>query len=251
MLAFDVHHAWADFTAHYQATLRQGVTTVLGGSGEGKSTLLHLLGGHLHGSGHITFAGESFAHLPPYERPITALFQSDNLFPQLTVWQNVAIGLAPSLRLNAEQSLRVRQALEQTQLWHKQAQYPQALSGGQMQRVAIARVLVRRQPILLLDEPFAALDPGLREEMLDVVQEVTHRLGLTTVLVSHLPQEALVLGGDVLLIDGGQVRAHDSAQVLRLSNPPAAWSRYLGVSSVASQASSSASSAGSWASPAT
>ncbi|RBO83198.1 ATP-binding cassette domain-containing protein [Marinomonas aquiplantarum] len=230
MLKVDLKYDWERFHAHYQVQIDQGITTLLGASGEGKSTLLHLLGGFLPGRGVLDFQREPLLALPAYKRPISTLFQSDNLFPQLTVWQNVAIGVSPHLRLSAEQGERVAWALEQTQLAAKANAYPQALSGGQAQRVAIARVLVRKKPILLLDEPFSALDPALREEMLFLVKQVTEDFSLTTLLVSHLPSEALLVGGRVILIEQGRVVAHEAADVLDSAQTPIAFTQYLGES---------------------
>ncbi|MCB5161938.1 ATP-binding cassette domain-containing protein [Marinomonas algarum] len=228
MLNIDLQYDWAAFHANYQVSIEPGVTTLLGGSGEGKSTLLHLIGGFITGQGILTYKGESLLSLPAYERPISTLFQSDNLFPQLTVWQNVAIGLSSSLKLNHEQTARVQWAIEKTQLVDKVMRFPHALSGGQAQRVAIARALVRNKPILLLDEPFSALDPGLREEMLYLVKDMTGELGLTTLLVSHLPQEAMLSGGKVLLIEKGQVTAHESVAVLSQTEVHPLFAGYFG-----------------------
>ncbi|RBP81749.1 ATP-binding cassette domain-containing protein [Marinomonas rhizomae] len=232
MLNINLQYDWEGFHADYCVDIFPGVTTLLGGSGEGKSTLLHLLGGFLDGRGELFFNEESLLSLPAYERPISTLFQSDNLFPQLTVWQNIAIGLSPSLSLNNEQRARIQWALEKTQLADKAERFPQALSGGQAQRVAIARAMVRKKPILLLDEPFSALDPSLREEMLYLVNEVTLELGLTTLLVSHLPQEASLVGGRVILIEQGCITAHEPVSVLSQSKVHPLFSRYLGLSSV-------------------
>ncbi|MEL0636117.1 ATP-binding cassette domain-containing protein [Marinomonas sp. TI.3.20] len=229
MLEINLQYNWENFRADYQVSIEPGMTTLLGASGEGKSTLLQLVGGYLNGRGTLSYLGEDFSSLAPYERPVTTLFQSDNLFPQLTVWQNVAIGLEPSLKLTDQQQEKVSWALEQTQLMSKRDQIPQALSGGQAQRVAIARVLVRNKPILLLDEPFSALDPMLREEMLALVHNVTEQFQLTTVLVSHMPSEALLVGGRVMLIAGGRVVAHESADVLASKSLPDAFSNYLGL----------------------
>ncbi|MGO2233297.1 MAG: thiamine ABC transporter ATP-binding protein [Marinomonas sp.] len=231
MLNINLQYDWENFHASYSVEIFPGVTTLLGGSGEGKSTLLHLLGGFLDGRGELFFNNESLLSLPAYERPISTLFQSDNLFPQLTVWQNVAIGLSPSLSLSSEQKTKIQWALEKTQLVDKGERYPQALSGGQAQRVAIARALVRKKPILLLDEPFSALDPALREEMLYLVNDVTLELGLTTLLVSHLPQEASLVGGRVILIEQGRITAHEPVSVLTQIEPHPLFSRYLGMSS--------------------
>ncbi|WP_339720172.1 ATP-binding cassette domain-containing protein [Marinomonas primoryensis] len=230
MLTINLQYNWETFHADYQVNIAPGMTTLLGGSGEGKSTLLHLLGGFLEGRGELSFNGDSLLALPAYERPISTLFQSDNLFPQLTVWQNVAIGLSPSLFLNIEQQEKVDWALGKTQLVDKKGRFPQALSGGQAQRVAIARALVRKRPILLLDEPFSALDPALREEMLYLVNDVTQELGLTTLLISHLPREASLVGGRVILIEGGRVVAHEPVSVLDQENAPPLFSAYLGAS---------------------
>lgn len=227
MLNIDLQYDWDNFHARYCVDIAPGVTTLLGGSGEGKSTLLHLLGGFLIGRGALEFRGESLLGLPAYQRPVSTLFQSDNLFPQLTVWQNVAIGLSPSLKLTRKQQEKVQWALEKTQLVDKKTRFPHALSGGQAQRVAIARVLVRQKPILLLDEPFSALDPSLREEMLHLVDQVTLELELTTLLVSHLPQEASLVGGHVILIEHGQIVAHEPVSVLS-GEDHGHFSRYLG-----------------------
>ncbi|QRV23183.1 ATP-binding cassette domain-containing protein [Marinomonas foliarum] len=230
MLKIDLQYDWENFHANYCVNIFPGVTTLLGGSGEGKSTLLHLLGGFLTGRGVLSFNEASLLSLPAYERPISTLFQSDNLFPQLTVWQNVAIGLSPSLSLSKEQKQKVQWALDKTQLLDKAERFPQALSGGQAQRVAIARALVRKKPILLLDEPFSALDPALREEMLHLVNDVTQELELTTLLVSHLPREATLVGGRVILIERGCVTAHESVSVLSQAEPHPLFFRYFGVS---------------------
>ncbi|WP_421855313.1 ATP-binding cassette domain-containing protein [Marinomonas sp.] len=231
MLKINLQYDWESFHAHYCVDILPGVTTLLGGSGEGKSTLLHLLGGFIAGRGELLFNQDSLLSLPAYERPISTLFQSDNLFPQLTVWQNVAIGISPSLTLNHEQKNKIHWALEKTQLVDKKDRYPQALSGGQAQRVAIARALVRNKPVLLLDEPFSALDPALREEMLYLVNDVTQELSLTTLLVSHLPQEATLVGGRVILIEQGCITAHEPVSVLSQTEPHPLFSRYLGVPS--------------------
>ncbi|GAB3480830.1 thiamine ABC transporter ATP-binding protein [Marinomonas epiphytica] len=232
MLSIDLSYNWAAFEAHYQVTLEPGITTLLGGSGEGKSTLLQLIGGFLQGKGVLNYYGLSLLSQAPYERPISTLFQSDNLFPQLTVWQNVAVGLSANLRLSTEQKQKVSWALEQTQLVNKQNAFPQALSGGQAQRVAIARVLVREQPILLLDEPFSALDPALRQEMLLLIKKVTEEYQLTTLLVSHLPQEARLVGGRFLLIRQGKVVLHDRVEVLESSKVTPVLQDYLGSNSL-------------------
>lgn len=230
MLSFDLQYNWHDFHAHYQAQLTPGVTCILGASGGGKSTLLSLLGGYLSGQGQINFEGNELGALAPFERPISMLFQSDNLFPQLSVWDNVAIGLSPSRQLTPDQKNKVSWALEQTQLSGYVDKFPEQLSGGQAQRVAIARVLVREKPILLLDEPFSALDPTLREEMLTLVKSLTRQYGWTTIMVTHTPQDAVTLGGSVMLVEQGNIQALIDAKNLFDGAKKSPFSRYLGIS---------------------
>lgn len=240
LLNLDVNYQWyghqgGDFNASYQAQILPGITTLLGGSGEGKSTLLHLIGGFLQGQGEIEFLGQSLLDLTPEYRPVTTLFQSDNLFPQLSVWQNVAIGLATNLKLNSAQIKAVDWALERTQLINMKQKSPEALSGGQAQRVAIARAIARavveqdekQKSLLLLDEPFSALDPSLRAQMLMLVEELTGQLGLTSLIVSHLPEEARLVGGRILLIEQGRVVLHDEVEVLDQASKVPALARYL------------------------
>ncbi|MFT2110229.1 ATP-binding cassette domain-containing protein [Marinomonas sp. 2405UD68-3] len=228
MLNIDLTYSWASFSAHYQVVIGKGLTTLLGGSGEGKSTLLQLIGGFIEGNGRLTFGNDDLQGLPPYERPITTLFQSDNLFPQLTVWQNIAIGLRPSGKLTEPESEAVEWSLDKTQLKEQMHKFPDMLSGGQAQRVALARALVRKRPILLLDEPFSALDPSLREEMLLLVVDLTRDLGLTTLLISHHPHEAKLAGGNIILIQSGEVFEHGDVSLLDGYGTNSALSRYLG-----------------------
>ncbi|MEC8080908.1 MAG: ATP-binding cassette domain-containing protein [Pseudomonadota bacterium] len=231
MLSFDVQYQWQSFEAHYQGQLAVGATSILGASGCGKSTLLSLLGGYVVGQGSIGFAGQDLSLKPPFERPITTLFQSDNLFPQLSVWDNVAIGICASRSLSSAQKEKVTWALEQVQLSDCHAKYPDQLSGGQVQRVAIARVLVRDKPILLLDEPFSALDPKLRSDMLALIGRLTQTYQWTTVMVTHSPADAVLLGGQILLIENGQIVAQTDAKKLYDSAPESPFCDYLSISS--------------------
>lgn len=230
MLSFDLSYRWQDFQASYQAQLKLGCTSILGASGGGKSTLLALLGGYIEGQGYVRFDSQELLPLAPYERPITTLFQSDNLFPQLSAWDNIAIGLSPSRSLSHEQREKVRWALEQVQLQAFSEKFPDQLSGGQVQRVAIARVLVREKPILLLDEPFSALDPKLRSDMLHLIKRLTEQYQWTTIMVTHSPADALLLGGQVLLLEEGQVVAQADAKILSETPPDSPFNRYLHIS---------------------
>jgi len=179
---------------------------ILGPSGAGKSTLLNLIAGFLTpASGTITIAGNDHTHTPPSQRPVSMLFQENNLFTHLTVRQNIGLGLNPGLKLNSEQQQTLRQIAETMGLEELLDRLPEQLSGGQRQRVALARCLVREQPVLLLDEPFSALDPALRQEMLLLVQEVCRRQQLTLLMVSHSVEDAARIAERSLVVADGRI----------------------------------------------
>ncbi|MDX5350665.1 MAG: ATP-binding cassette domain-containing protein [Paracoccaceae bacterium] len=201
---------------------------VMGPSGSGKSTLLSAIAGFLvPESGKIRWQGQDLAPLAPGERPVTILFQDQNLFPHLTVGQNLALGLRPDLRLSTGEMSRVDQALERVGLAGLGGRRPAQLSGGQASRAALARALLRARPILLLDEPFAALGPALRHEMLALVDEVATATGALVILVTHDPDDALALGGKTAFIAEGVVQPPVETRAL-LAHPPPAVRDYLG-----------------------
>ena len=180
---------------------------VIGPSGAGKSTLLDLLAGFaLPDSGRLTLAGADLLALPPAERPFTTLFQSNNLFDHLTVRQNIGLGLRANLRLSLAQWRTIEQAAERLGLTTQLERLPPQLSGGQQQRVALARCLVRQRPFLLLDEPFSALDPALRHEMLREVQRLAHEQQIGVLLISHHPEEARSVADRIALLQNGAIR---------------------------------------------
>ena len=187
---------------------RDGITAIIGPSGAGKSTLLSLIAGfELPLSGKIAIAGRDMAEVAPAERPVSMIFQDHNAFAHLNVYDNVALGISPSLRLSAEEKSRVDEALAHVELSNLAKRKPGELSGGERQRIAIARALVRNRPVLLLDEPFAALGPALRREMLDVIIALQRKRGLTVLMVSHQPEDALYAAGHTVFIANGQVLA--------------------------------------------
>ncbi len=182
-------------------------TAILGPSGGGKSTLLTALAGFVEHSGDIRWQGESLKSLAPAARPISMLFQEHNLFPHLSIAQNVGLGLRPDLKLSVAENARIDEALARVGLAGKGAALPRALSGGQRQRAALARALLRQKPIWLLDEPFAALGPGLRHEMLELVEEMRAEQGAMLLLVSHAPEDAKHIATDVVFVESGQAHA--------------------------------------------
>jgi thiamine transport system ATP-binding protein len=198
---------------------RDAITAIIGPSGSGKSTLLSLIAGfETPNSGRIAIAGRDMAGIAPAERPVSMIFQDHNTFAHLSVFDNVALGISPSLRLSSEESKRVEDALSQVELAGFARRKPGELSGGERQRVAIARALVRNRPVLLLDEPFAALGPALRRDMLDVLIALQVRRGLTVVMVSHQPEDALYAASHTAFIARGQVLAMGETLAM-LENP--------------------------------
>ncbi|MDP3193929.1 ATP-binding cassette domain-containing protein [Tabrizicola sp.] len=213
----------ADWSANPDARI-----AVMGPSGAGKSTLLAAIAGFLKpSSGRILWQGRDQADVPAGERPVTILFQDQNLFPHLTVAQNLGLGLRPDLRLTPADRARLDEALARVGLDGMGPRRPAQLSGGQASRAALARALLRARPILLLDEPFAALGPALRGEMLDLVRAVADETGALVLMVTHDPKDALALGGDTAFVAEGIVHAPVETRAL-FANPPKDVQDYLG-----------------------
>ena len=184
------------------------VHALVGRSGSGKSTLLNLIAGFLEPeAGTLAWRGEPLQGLPPAARPVTTLFQHDNLFDHLSVADNVGLGLDPGLRLDAAQRAAIDATLADVGLEGFGARRPGGLSGGERQRVGLARCLLRERPILLLDEPFGALDAGTRADMLALTRTVIERHRPCVLMVTHDPDDAPAIGaGTVELVDGALVR---------------------------------------------
>ena len=158
------------------------------------------------------------------------LFQENNLFTHLTVRQNIALGMHPGLKLNAPQRQKLEVIAAQMGIAEFLDRLPGELSGGQRQRVALARCLVREQPILLLDEPFSALDPALRQEMLTLVQDVSQRQQLTMLMVSHSIEDAARIAPRSVVIAEGRIVWDGMTEELLKGNATA--SSLLGISAV-------------------
>ena len=179
---------------------------IIGESGAGKSTLLNLIAGfEFPHQGEIWLNDKNHTRSAPYERPVSMLFQENNLFPHLTVQQNLALGLKPSLKLTALEQEKIEQVACSVGLGDYLQRLPNSLSGGQKQRVALARCLLRDKPILLLDEPFSALDQKLRVEMLALIAKLYDEKHLTLLLVTHQPSELVGTIDRVLLVENGQI----------------------------------------------
>ena len=193
------------FDAQFQTA---SFTAVIGPSGGGKSTLLNLIAGfEAPESGRVLIDGQDVTALPPDQRPVSMIFQDNNVFAHLDLWQNVALGVSASLKLDAAQKARVDAALAEVGLGALMHRKPGEVSGGARQRVAGARALVRDRPVLLLDEPFAALGPALRRDMLDLVSSMQRARGLTVVMVTHQPEDALAAASHTAFLENGHIVA--------------------------------------------
>jgi thiamine transport system ATP-binding protein len=211
-LSFDVEFAAATITA------------VMGPSGSGKSTLLNLVAGfETPQSGRV-----DVTRFAPATRPVSMVFQENNLFAHLNVEQNVGLGCSPALKLGEADRRAVREALFRTGLAGKEKRLPRELSGGERQRVALARVLVRERPVLLLDEPFASLGPALREDMLDLVAGLQAERAMTVLFVTHQPEDARRIAQAMVFLENGTVAATGLAEDFFNGSGPEVFKRYIG-----------------------
>ena len=199
---------------------------LIGPSGAGKSTLLLAVGGFLPlQTGRVLWQGRDLGPLGPAARPVSMLFQDQNLFPHLTVAQNMGLALSPALRLSEAQRGRVAAVVDRLGLAGMADRRPGALSGGQMGRAALGRVLLQDRPVLLLDEPFAALGPGLKADLLALVAEVAATA--TVLMVTHDPADARRFADLAVLVADGVAAAPVATPAL-FADPPAALRDYLG-----------------------
>lgn len=186
---------------------RSEIVAVMGASGSGKSTLLDLIAGFLRPvEGKIYWDGESFDMLPPEKRPVSLLFQSENLFDHLSVMQNVLLGLPRRKQKSAASRAQVLTLLDEMGLTGFEAKRASTLSGGQQQRVALARSLISDRPVLLLDEPFSALDEGLREQMYDLVRAAARDKNRAVIVVTHDGRDVEKLGARRCDLSSGELR---------------------------------------------
>lgn len=205
------------------------ILSVIGSSGSGKTTLLHLIAGFIQPlSGSILVNDVDIAHRPTAKRPVTTVFQDHNLFPHLDVFTNIAIGINPSLKLNNKEKEQIHQAISKVGLSELYQRLPAQLSGGQRQRVALARTLVRKQQVLLLDEPLAALGPAMREEIIELIKSLVTKNKLIALFVTHQPQDALLASENLAFIHNGQVLEIGSCQSIFTNPKHKEMQQYLG-----------------------
>ncbi|MDF1749805.1 MAG: ABC transporter ATP-binding protein, partial [Alphaproteobacteria bacterium] len=207
--------------------------TLLGPSGCGKTTTLRMIAGLLDPTeGEIQIKGKRMNDVPIHKRNLGLVFQNYALFPHKTVAENIAFGLKYRGISNADAAEKVKTALDLVQLPHVGDRYPKALSGGQQQRIALARAIVIEPDVLLLDEPLSALDANLREDMRVELKRIQHRIGVTTVFVTHDQSEALALSDHVVVMSNGRVEQIGAPE--EVYNTPASEfvASFLGTSNI-------------------
>jgi thiamine transport system ATP-binding protein len=201
---------------------------VIGPSGAGKSTLLMTVAGFLAPSaGRILWEGADLTGIDAARRPVSILFQDQNLFPHLTLRQNLGLALSPRLRLDRDQEARIEAVVDRLGLAGLAARRPAELSGGQQGRAALGRAFLQARPILLLDEPFAALGPAMKADLLAMVREMATSAGKLVLLVSHDPADARKFADRTVLVAEGTAAPPRPTSEL-FADPPPVLKGYLG-----------------------
>ena len=182
------------------------IYAVVGPSGAGKSTFLNLISGFASiSSGSILWNGQEISNLPPAKRNVSILFQDNNLFPHLSVWRNLALAVThwPKISRNNEEKLKA--VMSEVGILGLENRKPSQLSGGQQSRVALARVLLQKNKILLLDEPFSALGPSLKDQMLELIKKIAKNKKLLVLMVTHEPADAKKVASQTLVVKDKKV----------------------------------------------
>jgi spermidine/putrescine transport system ATP-binding protein len=206
---------------------------LLGPSGCGKTTTLRMIGGFEEPTeGRIELGGVDVASLPPYKRDVNTVFQSYALFPHLSIFENVAFGLRRRGVRGGDLRGRVGESLELVGLAGLEKRKPRQLSGGQQQRIALARALVNRPRVLLLDEPLGALDLKLRKEMQLELKGIQHEVGITFVHVTHDQEEAMTMADRIVIMNGGHIEQEGTPSELYEKPRTAFVAGFLGVSNL-------------------
>ncbi|MCL4124081.1 UNVERIFIED_CONTAM: hypothetical protein GTU68_052494 [Idotea baltica] len=230
MLSFsDVKYRYHSELFEFDLAVNQGdVVAILGPSGAGKSTLLSLLAGFITPeSGDITIEQQSLLSQAPHQRPLSMLFQEHNLFAHLSIADNIGLGIKANLRLTDIEKNQVQNAAQQVGVDTLLHRLPDQLSGGQKQRVALARCLVQKKPVLLLDEPFSALDPMLKEEMILLIKQLIETQNLTVLMVTHSLQDAKALASHYAFICQQKILSYGNMSDLETQDNPMQLVRYL------------------------
>jgi len=182
------------------------IYAIIGPSGAGKSTFLNLISGFSEiSSGSILWNEQEISDLPPSKRNISILFQDNNLFPHLSVWRNLALAVSHWPKISNDDEAKLHSVISEVGIRGLENRKPSQLSGGQQSRVALARVLLQKNKILLLDEPFAALGPSLKDQMLELIEKIARNRGLLVLMVTHDPADANKIASQTIVVKNNKV----------------------------------------------
>ena len=182
------------------------IYAVVGPSGAGKSTFLNLISGFASiSSGSIIWNGQDISNLPPAKRSVSILFQDNNLFPHLSVWRNLALAVTHWPKISRDNEEKLKAVMSEVGILGLENRKPSQLSGGQQSRVALARVLLQKNKILLLDEPFSALGPSLKDQMLELIKKIAKNKKLLVLMVTHEPADAKKVASQTLVVKDKKV----------------------------------------------
>ena len=182
------------------------IYAVVGPSGAGKSTFLNLISGFASiSSGSILWNGQEISNLPPAKRSVSILFQDNNLFPHLSVWRNLALAVTHWPKISRDNEWKLKAVMSEVGILGLENRKPSQLSGGQQSRVALARVLLQKNKILLLDEPFSALGPSLKDQMLELIKKIAKNKKLLVLMVTHEPADAKKVASQTLVVKDKKV----------------------------------------------
>ena len=182
------------------------IYAVVGPSGAGKSTFLNLISGFASiSSGSIIWNEQEISHLPPAKRSVSILFQDNNLFPHLSVWRNLALAVTHWPKISRDNEEKLKAVMSEVGILGLENRKPSQLSGGQKSRVALARVLLQKNKILLLDEPFSALGPSLKDQMLELIKKIAKNKKLLVLMVTHEPADAKKVASQTLVVKDKKV----------------------------------------------
>ena len=182
------------------------IYAVVGPSGAGKSTFLNLISGFASiSSGSIIWNGQEISNLPPAKRSVSILFQDNNLFPHLSVWRNLALAVTHWPKISRDNEEKLKAVMSEVGILGLENRKPSQLSGGQQSRVALARVLLQKNKILLLDEPFSALGPSLKDQMLELIKKIAKNKKLLVLMVTHEPADAKKVASQTLVVKDKEV----------------------------------------------
>ncbi len=182
------------------------IYAVVGPSGAGKSTFLNLISGFASiSSGSIVWNGQEISNLPPAKRSVSILFQDNNLFPHLSVWRNLALAVTHWPKISRDNEEKLKAVMSEVGILGLENRKPSELSGGQQSRVALARVLLQKNKILLLDEPFSALGPSLKDQMLELIKKIAKNKKLLVLMVTHEPADAKKVASQTLVVKDKKV----------------------------------------------